>query len=161
MSTETACCHCQAELRPHDLPSGVCTECWEGIVQPAYGYVESVTPDDPVRMMWHGYAVREAFIAGAVHEKKAGECLTGPERTPPPLHDQAIKRWCEAERRLACLRAMIKLGWKVGHGLTMDGMAALLGKLLDQVNRWDREDDERVPNTRPAVAIPSDGGRGL
>lgn len=45
--------------------AGYCNECWQSIVIPAYNHVENLTPDDPERMMWFGYAVREAFIDGA------------------------------------------------------------------------------------------------
>jgi hypothetical protein len=33
--------------------------------QAAYAHVKSVPPDDIVSMMWHGWALREAFEAGA------------------------------------------------------------------------------------------------
>jgi len=45
--------------------AGYCNKCWKSIVIPAYNHVENLTPDDPARIMWFGYAVREAFIAGA------------------------------------------------------------------------------------------------
>lgn len=45
--------------------AGYCDSCWESIVVPAFKHIESLTPDDPDRIMWFGYAVREAFIAGA------------------------------------------------------------------------------------------------
>ena len=64
------CIHCKAVLtNPDDAKSGVCTNCYENIVLPAYKHVESLTPDDPGHMMWHGWAVRDAFIKGALHAK--------------------------------------------------------------------------------------------
>ncbi len=41
----------------------------------SYGYVESVmhTADDMSSRMWHGWALREAFLAGISHNKKQQE----------------------------------------------------------------------------------------
>lgn len=70
----SSCLHCKAPLTiPADVESGVCTDCHENIVMPAYKNVVSLTPDDPGRIMWHGRAVREAFIAGALHAKTNGQ----------------------------------------------------------------------------------------
>lgn len=70
----SSCIHCKSPLaKPDDVESGVCTRCYENIVLPAYKHVESLQPDDPGRMMWHGWAVREAFIAGALHAKTNAE----------------------------------------------------------------------------------------
>ncbi len=67
----STCIQCQKPLEGEtDQKSGVCTTCYETLVLPAYRHVESVPPDDAVRIMWHGYAVRNAFIAGALHAKK-------------------------------------------------------------------------------------------
>ncbi len=44
-------------------------------IDAAYNYVESVkdTADDKDKIMWHGWALREAFLAGISHNKKQGK----------------------------------------------------------------------------------------
>ena len=52
--------YCGANLTPfHSLSD-------EEPIAKAYDYVDSIidTADDPVRVMWHGWALREAFLAG-------------------------------------------------------------------------------------------------
>ena len=69
------CIHCNTPLAPpQDVNPYICTDCYENIVLPAYKHVESLTPDDHARMMWHGWAIREAFIAGALHAKTNFAC---------------------------------------------------------------------------------------
>jgi len=41
-----------------------CDKCWDDVVSPAYKYVEDLKPDYLEPITWHGYAVREAYIAG-------------------------------------------------------------------------------------------------
>jgi hypothetical protein len=38
--------------------------------QAAYSHLKSVPPDDSINMMWHGWALREAFEAGAKWQVK-------------------------------------------------------------------------------------------
>lgn len=61
------CKICESQtLEP--IAGSYCENCWNNIVHPAYDHVESVPPDYPNEMTWHGWALREAFIAGAKHQ---------------------------------------------------------------------------------------------
>lgn len=42
-------------------------------IQAAHGFVDLMVPraDDPFRLMWYGWALREAFIAGAAWQEKS------------------------------------------------------------------------------------------
>jgi len=59
MRSECEICGTRLETHPP-----YCGKCWDGVIIPAYNHVESLKPDYPEAMTWHGYAVREAYIAG-------------------------------------------------------------------------------------------------
>lgn len=40
----------------------------ELLISAAYNHVKSVPPDDAQSIMWHGWALRDAFIAGANYQ---------------------------------------------------------------------------------------------
>lgn len=64
-------CHTCEELAANS--AGYCDLCWEKIVIPAYAHVESLVPDDAEHHSFYGYAVREAFIAGAKQAMKSSK----------------------------------------------------------------------------------------
>jgi len=49
-----------------------CDACWNSTVVPAYRHVDSLEPDFEDDIAWHGYAVREAYIAGYKAALEAG-----------------------------------------------------------------------------------------
>jgi hypothetical protein len=51
-------------------------------VEAGYEYVQTMIPtaDDKVRLLWHGWALREAFIAGAEWQEKRTRPPTTPDR---------------------------------------------------------------------------------
>lgn len=62
-------CECCGKNVPKEGVSDYCPECWEAVVTPAYRHVESLKPDMRTPFpAWHGWAVREAFIAGAASQ---------------------------------------------------------------------------------------------
>jgi hypothetical protein len=64
---ESKCLFCGTQTQDL-LGQGYCETCWENVIQPAFDHVESVPPDHPQSMTWHGWALREAFIAGAKYQ---------------------------------------------------------------------------------------------
>ena len=52
---------------------------------PAFLHVESVPPDDGIAMTWHGWALREAFIAGA-----ASQIRKQPLPKPPTTNEDEL-----------------------------------------------------------------------
>jgi hypothetical protein len=62
-------CACCGKNVPKEGVSDYCMPCWNAVVTPAYRHVESLKPDMKTPFpAWHGWAVREAFIAGAASQ---------------------------------------------------------------------------------------------
>ena len=65
MSKELNPCPCCGGDVPRDAGCSYCRSCWESVVEPASAYVQSLNLDDEKNTAWYGYAICDAFVAGA------------------------------------------------------------------------------------------------